>query len=61
MATMTSIQGSGQSILVGQAQVANIVNSFMTSPEWKDSVFFLALRRGWRTLRSCSAGTQPLQ
>ena len=38
--------GSGQSILVGQAQVANIVNSFMTSPEWKDSVFFLGYDEG---------------
>jgi phospholipase C len=38
--------GSGQSILVGQAQVANIVNSFMASPEWKDSVFFLGYDEG---------------
>ena len=38
--------GSGQSILAGQAQVANIVNSFMASPEWKDSVFFLAYDEG---------------
>ena len=38
--------GSGQSILVGQAQVANIVNSFMTSSAWKDSVFFLAYDEG---------------
>jgi phospholipase C len=38
--------GSGQSILAGQAQVANIVNSFMSSPEWKDSVFFLGYDEG---------------
>jgi phospholipase C len=38
--------GSGQSILVGQAQVAGIVNAFMTSPEWKDSVFFLSYDEG---------------
>jgi len=38
--------GSGQSILLGQAQVANIVNSFMASPEWKDSVFFLSYDEG---------------
>jgi hypothetical protein len=33
--------GSGQSVLFGQAQAANIVNSLMASPEWKNSVFFL--------------------
>jgi phospholipase C len=38
--------GSGQSILLGQAQVANIVNSFMASPEWSDSVFFLSYDEG---------------
>jgi phospholipase C len=38
--------GSGQSILLGQTQVANIVNSFMASPEWKDSVFFLSYDEG---------------
>ena len=38
--------GSGQSILAGQAQVANIVNSLMASPEWKDSVFFLSYDEG---------------
>ena len=34
--------GSGQSILTGQQQVANVVNAFMASPEWKNSVFFLS-------------------
>ncbi len=38
--------GSGQSVLLGQAQVANIVKSFMASPEWKDSVFFLSYDEG---------------
>ena len=38
--------GSGQSILGGQAQVANIVNSLMSSPEWMSSVFFLAYDEG---------------
>ncbi len=38
--------GSGQSILTGQAQVAKIVNSFMTSSAWKDSVFFLSYDEG---------------
>ncbi len=38
--------GSGKSILIGQAQVANVVNSLMSSPSWKDSVFFLAYDEG---------------
>ncbi len=38
--------GSGQSILTGQQQVATVVNAFMTSPVWKDSVFFLAYDEG---------------
>ncbi len=38
--------GSGQSILLGQAQVASIVNAFMSSPEWKDSVFFFSYDEG---------------
>ncbi len=38
--------GSGQSILAGQAQVAKIVNAFMASPEWKNSVFFLSYDEG---------------
>lgn len=38
--------GSGQSVLAGQAQVAKIVNAFMSSPEWKDSVFFLSYDEG---------------
>ena len=38
--------GSGQSILLGQAQVASVVNTFMASPEWKDSVFFLSYDEG---------------
>lgn len=38
--------GSGQSVLLGQAEVAKIMNSFMASPEWKDSVFFFAYDEG---------------
>jgi phospholipase C len=38
--------GSGQSILVGQAQVAGLLNTFMASPSWKDSVFFLTYDEG---------------
>ena len=38
--------GSGQSILEGQAQVATIVNSLMSSTEWSDSVFFLSYDEG---------------
>jgi phospholipase C len=38
--------GSGQSILNGQAQVANIVNSLMASTSWKDSVFFFSYDEG---------------
>jgi phospholipase C len=38
--------GSGQSILNGQAQVANIVNSLMASSAWKDSTFFLSYDEG---------------
>jgi phospholipase C len=34
--------GSGQSILTGQKQVATILNAFMRSASWSDSVFFLA-------------------
>ena len=38
--------GSGQSILEGQAEVAKVVNSFMASPAWNDSVFFFAYDEG---------------
>ncbi len=38
--------GSGQSILVGQSEVAHIVNTFMSSPSWKDSVFFYSYDEG---------------
>jgi phospholipase C len=38
--------GSGQSILSGQAQVSNVVNTFMASSAWKDSVFFLSYDEG---------------
>ena len=38
--------GSGQSILFGQTQVASLVGSLMSSPEWKDSVFFVSYDEG---------------
>jgi len=38
--------GSGQSILSGQAEVASIVNAFMTSTSWPSSVFFLSWDEG---------------
>ena len=38
--------GSGQSILLGQAEVAKIVNALMASPAWKDSVFFFSYDEG---------------
>jgi phospholipase C len=38
--------GSGQSVLSGQVQVSKVVNSFMASPEWNDSVFFLSYDEG---------------
>ena len=34
--------GSGQSLLTGQQQVANIINALMFSPSWSDSVFFFS-------------------
>ncbi|HVO60255.1 MAG TPA: alkaline phosphatase family protein [Terriglobales bacterium] len=38
--------GSGQSILRGQAAIANLFNIFMASPSWKDSIFFLSYDEG---------------
>lgn len=38
--------GSGQSILRGQASVANLFNTFMASPSWKDSIFFWSYDEG---------------
>ena len=38
--------GSAQSILVGQAQVANIINALMASSSWKDSAFFFTYDEG---------------
>jgi phospholipase C len=38
--------GSGQSILLGQAQVATLFNAFMASPSWKDSIFFWSYDEG---------------
>jgi phospholipase C len=38
--------GSFQPVLSGQRQVAQIINAFMASPEWKDSVFFFSYDEG---------------
>lgn len=38
--------GSAQSVLLGQAQVAKVVNAFMVSPMWSSSVFFLSYDEG---------------
>jgi phospholipase C len=38
--------GSGQSILLGQAQVASIFNAFMASSSWKDSILFWSYDEG---------------
>jgi phospholipase C len=38
--------GSGQSILLGQAQVAKVVNTLMASSSWADSVFFFSYDEG---------------
>jgi len=38
--------GSGQSVLLGQTQVAYVVNSLMSSPSWRNSVFFLTYDEG---------------
>ncbi len=38
--------GSGQTILYGQSEVANIINKFMASSSWNDSVFFLSYDEG---------------
>jgi len=38
--------GSGQSVLAGQAQVAKVINSLMTSASWSSSVFFFSYDEG---------------
>jgi phospholipase C len=38
--------GSGQSILQGQAEVATVLNKFMSSASWTNSVFFLSYDEG---------------
>jgi phospholipase C len=38
--------GSGQSILYGQAEVAQVVNALMGSTSWADSVFFFSYDEG---------------
>jgi phospholipase C len=38
--------GSFQPVLLGQQQMASIINAFMASPEWKDGVFFFSYDEG---------------
>jgi phospholipase C len=38
--------GSGNSVLLGQSQMAKVINALMASPAWKDSVFFLSYDEG---------------
>lgn len=38
--------GSEATILAGQQQVAKLLNAFMASPSWKDSVFFFSYDEG---------------
>ena len=38
--------GSGQSILKGQAAIANLINTLISSPSWRDSIFFLSYDEG---------------
>jgi phospholipase C len=38
--------GSGQEVLWGQQEVANVVNAFMGSSSWNDSVFFFSYDEG---------------
>jgi phospholipase C len=38
--------GSFQPVLLGQQQMAKIINAFMASPEWKDGVFFFSYDEG---------------
>ena len=38
--------GSGQPVTAGQTEVAKVVNAFMGSSSWKDSVFFLSYDEG---------------
>jgi phospholipase C len=38
--------GSQASIMIGQQQVASLINAFMNSPSWQDSVFFFSFDEG---------------
>ncbi len=38
--------GSGQSVITGQNQIATVMNAFMNSTSWKDSVFFFGYDEG---------------
>jgi phospholipase C len=41
--------GTGQNIQAGQQYVASLINALMSSPSWKDSVFFLSFDEGGAT------------
>jgi phospholipase C len=38
--------GNGNSILAGQVEMAKILNAFMNSPSWNDSIFFVSYDEG---------------
>jgi len=38
--------GSGQSVLTGQVEMSKVLNAFMTSSSWNDSVFFFSYDEG---------------
>ncbi len=38
--------GSQQPVLTGQQEMAMVLNAFMSSPQWKDSVFFFSYDEG---------------
>jgi len=38
--------GSGASVLVGQSEVAKVINALMTSPSWSSSAFFFSYDEG---------------
>jgi phospholipase C len=38
--------GSGQSVITGQAEVANVINALTTSPSWSSTAFFLSYDEG---------------
>ena len=47
----------GGSVQVGSHYVSTLINAFMQSPSWNDSIFILTLRRVRRLLRPCASAT----